>query len=246
MSSAPHSIAFDQPIPIFPLPNTVLLPRAILPLHLFEPRYVEMMQDTLREQRLISMALLKPGYAEKYYTHSATVHPVLCVGFVTKYERLRDGRYNLLLQGLCRASIRREDLEKTYRRGWLQPLAEGQDLSETESLAIRRQLRQAADDEVLAIASPSGILLEVIDCPHLSVSDMLDLLAFNLIKDPPARQAFLATLGVNERADRLRSILNGLRRTVRSTRQEPGSGMFASCGVVPSRSRLHRSNPSDN
>ena len=55
-----HGIDFDRPIPIFPLPNAVLLPQVLLPLHIFEPRYRIMTEDALGATRLVAVALLKP------------------------------------------------------------------------------------------------------------------------------------------------------------------------------------------
>ena len=69
-----------SPVPVFPLPNLVLFPHAVQFLHIFEERYQKMVADELRREpgdRLIGMAVLRPGYEEKYYTSHATVYPVL-------------------------------------------------------------------------------------------------------------------------------------------------------------------------
>src|SRR6478672_7469926 len=88
-------------IPLFPLPNVVLFPRAILPLHIFEERYKAMTADALRGRREIAMALLRPGW-ERDYHHKPAIEPVVCVGRILSHERLPDGKYNFLLQGLAR------------------------------------------------------------------------------------------------------------------------------------------------
>src|SRR5207244_3679223 len=83
--------------------------------HVFEPRYRQMMADALGDDRLLSMALLRPGWEQGYHERPA-VHPMVCVGRITREERLADGRYNLLLQGLCRARILEElSSERLYR-----------------------------------------------------------------------------------------------------------------------------------
>src|ERR1700759_4372768 len=89
-------------VALFPLPNVVLFPRAILPLHIFEERYKAMVADSLQSDRQIAMALLRPGWEKNYYARP-TLDPVVCVGTIVNHERLRDGRYNLLLQGHTRA-----------------------------------------------------------------------------------------------------------------------------------------------
>src|SRR5204862_2647939 len=84
-------------VPLFPLPNVVLFPRAVLPWHIFEERYLAMTADALRGDRLIAMALLKTGWERDYYSTPA-IEPVVCVGHILTHEQLADGKYNLLLQ----------------------------------------------------------------------------------------------------------------------------------------------------
>ncbi len=86
-------------IPIFPLPNVVLFPSALLPLHIFEPRYRAMVTDALESERLIGMVMLRPGW-EAHYEQAPDVYPVGCAGFITHADRLPDGRYNIMLRGL--------------------------------------------------------------------------------------------------------------------------------------------------
>src|SRR5437588_755419 len=76
---------------LFPLPNLVLFPYVIQPLHVFEPRYRRLLADALAGDRLMAMALLKPGWEEDYQQRPA-IHPVVCLGKIFKEERLPDGR----------------------------------------------------------------------------------------------------------------------------------------------------------
>jgi uncharacterized protein len=86
-------------IPLFPLPNVVLFPAALLPLHIFEPRYRTMIADALEGERLIGMVMLRSGW-EPQYEDAPAVYPIGCAGFITHADRLPDGRYNLILRGL--------------------------------------------------------------------------------------------------------------------------------------------------
>ena len=95
-------------LPLFPLPTAVLFPNVFLPLHVFEPRYREMVADALNSDRLIGMALLRPGW-EADYDGRPAVYPVGCSGVITHVERLADGRYNIVLRGLDRFRIVDED-----------------------------------------------------------------------------------------------------------------------------------------
>lgn len=96
---------FDLPeiIPVFPLPGALLLPRARLPLHLFEPRYLTMLEDALKTpERLIGMIQPNrvPGRAE-----SKALHRIGCVGRVTQFSETEDGRYMITLTGLSRFRV---------------------------------------------------------------------------------------------------------------------------------------------
>ena len=97
----------EMAVSLFPLPNVVLFPRAVLPLHVFEPRYRRMTADALVAQKRLAMALLKPGWERDYYG-SPEIEPVVCVGRIVNSELLPDGRYNLLLQGEMRACVEKE------------------------------------------------------------------------------------------------------------------------------------------
>jgi hypothetical protein len=109
---------------VFPLPNVVLFPNVFLPLHIFEPRYREMVADALASDRLIGMVLLKPGW-ERDYEGRPAVYPIGCSGVMTHAERLADGRYNIVLRGVERFRILEEDHSRSYRRAIVEPVADG-------------------------------------------------------------------------------------------------------------------------
>src|ERR671935_1366133 len=110
-------------LPIFPLPNVVLFPNVFLALHIFEPRYREMVADALAADRMIGMVLLRPGW-EKDYEGRPPVYPIGCSGVMTHVERHSDGRYNIVLRGLKRFRILEENHERSYRRAVVDPLHE--------------------------------------------------------------------------------------------------------------------------
>src|SRR5438046_5951139 len=97
-SDGSDSSAGIESVPLFPLPNVVLFPRAVLPLHIFEERYKAMTRHALEGDRRVAMALLRPGWEKSYYSRPA-IEPVVCVGTILTHERLADGKYNFLLQG---------------------------------------------------------------------------------------------------------------------------------------------------
>ncbi|WP_373050692.1 LON peptidase substrate-binding domain-containing protein [Thalassovita aquimarina] len=98
-------IQLPDTIPVFPLPGALLLPRARLPLHIFEPRYLAMLDDALKTpERLIGMVqpCLTPG------CHSAQLHHIGSAGRITQFSETEDGRYMITLTGISRFRIRNE------------------------------------------------------------------------------------------------------------------------------------------
>ena len=121
---------------LFPLPNVVLFPNVCLPLHIFEPRYREMVANTLDGDRIIGMVLLRPGWEGEYEGRPA-IYQVGCAGLITHAERTEDGRYNLVLRGLERFRILAENHDRSYRRAAIEPLHE-RALSVDDRTAVRR------------------------------------------------------------------------------------------------------------
>jgi Lon protease-like protein len=124
-------------LPLFPLPNVVLFPNVFLPLHIFEPRYKEMVADAIASDRLIGMMLLRPGW-EQQDEGQPPVFPIGCSGVMTHVERLADGRFNIVLRGLERFRIVQEDHERSYRRAIVEPLHE-RELGADDRGAVLRQ-----------------------------------------------------------------------------------------------------------
>src|SRR5438552_5894063 len=101
-------------IPVFPLPNVVFFPRMPLPLHIFEPRYREMVRDAARGARLIGMVLLRTEWEQDYYGRPS-IFATGTVGEMVRVEGLPDGRFNIVLRGLREYTIVRELERHAYR-----------------------------------------------------------------------------------------------------------------------------------
>ncbi|MCF7824075.1 MAG: LON peptidase substrate-binding domain-containing protein [Candidatus Marinimicrobia bacterium] len=100
--------------PIFPLPTVNLFPETTASYHIFEPRYVEMIESVLAGDGLLAMATLKPGYEDNYYG-SPDVYPVGCLGRIKSFEKLENGKYNIVLEGLYRVGFGRVIKDNPYR-----------------------------------------------------------------------------------------------------------------------------------
>jgi uncharacterized protein len=100
-----HSTDLPETIPVFPLPGALLLPRARLPLHIFEPRYLAMLDDTMKtSHRLIGM--IQPRETPK--SGGRRLHSIGCAGRLTAFSETEDGRYMITLSGMSRFRIRSE------------------------------------------------------------------------------------------------------------------------------------------
>jgi hypothetical protein len=187
-------------VPLFPLPNVVLFPRAVLPLHIFEERYKRMTADVLAAgHRQIAMALLRGGWQKDYYGHPA-IEPVVCVGTILSHERLADGRYNFLLQGHTRARVVREvESAAPYREAELEPLYET-DWAEGGLAAARERLVEMFDRPSYATL-PGGDQIRQMLGSRLPTAAVADLLAFNVLPDDQValKQSLLAEADVKRR-----------------------------------------------
>jgi uncharacterized protein len=106
---------FSGVVPLFPLPSLVLLPDTVVPLLIFEDRYRTMTKDALEGERLVAMALMKPGW-ETQVGGSPPIHDRVCVGSIVSHELLSDGRYKMLLYGLFRGAVVEEVPSQPYRK----------------------------------------------------------------------------------------------------------------------------------
>lgn len=123
--------AADLPdtLPVFPLPGALLLPRSRLPLHVFEPRYLQMLEDALKSpQRLIGMVQPRPLPGQ-----DDALHRIGCAGRVTQFSETEDGRYLVTLTGQSRFRVLREiEGFSPYRRCEVAWDGFGRDLGKTE------------------------------------------------------------------------------------------------------------------
>jgi Lon protease-like protein len=177
-------------IPLFPLPNVVLFPNVFLPLHIFEPRYREMVADALKGDRIIGMVLLKPGY-EADYDGRPSVYSIGCAGVITHSQPLANGRYDIVLRGLEKFRISGEDTSRAYRIGQVDMLSEMVPAADVQSLRQQRQRLEA----VLA-AAIERVRAEPRFPPSVPDEDLVNALAQYLELDSVEHQALLECDGV--------------------------------------------------
>jgi Lon protease-like protein len=189
-------------LPIFPLPTVVLFPGVFLPLHIFEPRYREMVADALSSDRLIAMALLRDGW-EGDYEGRPPVFSVGCTGLIAHCESLADGRYNIVLRGMDRIRIVAEDHGRAYRRGRTEAVPQPE-LTADDRLTLQRQ--RAALEALIAHSGPGGGI-DPRTAAALSDEDLINALAQYLDLEPIEKQALLEQPSTPARGDALIELL---------------------------------------
>ncbi len=102
-------------LPLFPLPNLVFFPQTRLPLHVFEPRYRQLITDTLRGERRLGIILLRSGWEASYFG-APPLHEIGTIGTIEQAVSLDDGRFNILVRGDARFRIVDEVTSEPYRR----------------------------------------------------------------------------------------------------------------------------------
>ncbi|MEO5823039.1 MAG: LON peptidase substrate-binding domain-containing protein [Vicinamibacteraceae bacterium] len=186
-------------IPLFPLPNVVLFPGVFLPLHIFEERYRALTRDALAGDRIIGMALLRPGF-EGDYDGRPSIYPIGCAGVISHSDRLPDGRFNIVLHGLSKFRIVEELTDGEYRRARIEPLTEITDVP------ARRQIKELRTRiETLLLSALKATEVQIPG--SLSDEDLVHALCQYLHFEPAERQALLECQGTAERARALTEFL---------------------------------------
>jgi uncharacterized protein len=198
--SPPPLIASQGPVRLFPLPNLVLFPHVVQPLHIFEPRYCDLLEDALADDRLIAMVLLEPGW-ETNYDGRPPIAPVACLGKVVAHERLPSGRHNILLRGLRRAAIQRElPASRTFRQVEIDLL---DDFYPSSGASRRAQSQRQLVELARRLLPDSTALHEQLDellASQVSLGMLTDVFAFTLGFSPSVKQRLLAEWNVDRRA----------------------------------------------
>ena len=207
-----RAIEYARPIPLFPLPQCVLLPHATIPLHIFEPRYRAMVADVLDGRGLIAMARFQGPVSKACYEGKPPIRPHVCIGMVVRHQALDDGRYHILLQGVARGRIVEELPHDPYRIARIEPI-EGPHPADAELQPLRQRIEQLLCDPALkTLAAVSAIhnwLSSEIPTPAL-----VDLASMTVSDDDESRYQMLAEPDIRARARWLTSQLESLRRTL--------------------------------
>lgn len=207
-------IVLPDEVPAMTLPNVTFFPQALLPLHIFEPRYRQMLRDVLASDRLFAVA----GLNERLVGEPNQFEPphlIASVGIIRACQKNADGTSNLLLQGLCRVEFLEILADEPYRRVRVRALPSTQAADHADETAqLRAELtRLLVLKQKLGASMPAEVtaFLSKVEDPETFV----DLAAFSLCESQDLKQKLLETLDLRTRlglfARQLRTDIEGLK-----------------------------------
>lgn len=213
-------VNFGRPMPLFPLDDAVLLPHAVVPLHIFEPRYRQMLRDILSGSGQFAMAVFEGDRWKHEYHGAPPIRAAVCIARVVQHERLPDGRYNILVQGVCRGRVLEEVApegeERQYRLARLAPVGapasdavpHDADARVALSKLLRsRPLKRFVDAQGAPLARGLAVYLDR-DPDDAPTTVVVDLIGQYLVRTPGVKYRLLAEA---DPAERLRVITAELR-----------------------------------
>ncbi len=214
LSMSPISSHFELPanftgrVKVFPLPNLVLFPSVIQPLHIFEPRYCQLLEDALASDGLIAMTLLKPGWEEQY-EGTPEFESTVCLGRIAAHTQQSNGRYNIFLQGVYRAQVSRElPAKKSYREAQVDLVEDSYpSAGAAQRVETQRELLRRFRHLVPASSKMSEQFEQCTNQPP-QLGLLTDVIAFTANLDFALKQQLLMETNVDLRAE---TLLNYLR-----------------------------------
>ena len=218
------SVHFGKPMPLFPLDSAVLLPQQVLPLHIFEPRYRQMIEHCLDGAGQIAMATFAGQAWKQEYHGRPPLRPAVCIGQIAQHERAPEGRYHILLQGVCRARILREVPPvqgRLYRMAILEPAETDPDAAASLGEA-RATITELLSHDPLSRMAAAEPILEWLNNEDIPSSALLELVSFTIINEPKVRYRLLAEGHAAARAELIIGELKHISRlATRAAAQHP-------------------------
>jgi ATP-dependent Lon protease len=192
-----ETLQVPETVPVITLPHTVFFPQALLPLHIFEPRYREMLRDVLASNRLFAVAHLDIG-RQNNPDLIEPFHPIASVGIIRACQKAENDTSNLLLQGICRVEVKDIIREEPYRIIAVQPIATTAGTHHDELALLRTEVMRLLNvRRRLGVPVPKGMtqFLDSID----EIDTFADIAVFNLCDNSALKQQLLETLETRRR-----------------------------------------------
>ena len=198
---------FDGRVRLFPLPDLVVFPHAMQPLHIFEPRYCEMLNEALASDRLIAMTTLTGGISTAA-EHAPPVASTVCVGKIISHAELENDRHNILLVGIRRGKIVQEiDAGRSFRLAEIDIL---EDIYPPVGAETRVELKQRLLDAFGQIIPVTGNVqknLHELMAGQMGLGPITDIVSYTLPFEAEEKLRLLAQPDVDARAEELIEML---------------------------------------
>jgi uncharacterized protein len=210
LSFSPES--FSGKLRLFPLPNLVVFPHVMQPLHIFEPRYRSMLEESLADDSLIGMALLAPGW-ESDYEGRPPLRSAGCLCRVATHHRTSEGSYNVLVLGLRRMKIVRElPSDKSFREAQVDLLDDDYPADDAADRGkLQLQLLEAFKRVLPTIPEAQEQMDELLG-GQIPLGMLTDIVAYTLDLDLQFKERMLQETSVDRRAEELLEFLARARR----------------------------------
>lgn len=215
-------VNFGRPMPLFPLSTAVVVPQQVIPLHIFEDRYIRMIRDVLDGPGQIAMAVFAGQGWKSGYAGRPPIRRAVCIAQIMQHDAIQGGRFELLLQGVCRARIKLElpdDGRLPYRLAHLEPV-EGPEPEESQLQSVRDWVAKELRSGDLASFESASDLLEYVADDRIDTATLLELITFTLLGDAELRYQLLDEGDAIERSRIVRSALEQTSKMLRLARHQ--------------------------
>ena len=192
-------------IPVFPLSNFIIFPRTTVPLNIFEPRYIDMINDSMKSDKLIGM--IQP---KKIIDESAppALHKIGCLGKITSFKETEDGRYMIELQGLIRFNVIREvKSNKKYREYEVDFNSFNRDLEDKKEQIKFSDLELIFKD-LKSLFEKRGFIINWKELEKQSLDETINALAMASPFSLEEKQVLLEAENLNVRKNKIAEILS--------------------------------------
>lgn len=224
---------FSGKLRLFPLPDLVVFPHAMQPLHIFEPRYCEMLQDAMASDKLIGMATI--GGSPVGPKSPPAIHSMVCIGKVVSHAETESGTYNILLIGARRARVIRElKTDHPFRVAEIELIPEFAPPPDSPTaIRLKSEVLDAFASAIPSSATVQQNLHELM-ASQMGLGPITDIIGFTLPLGTSAKLKLLEQNDIAQRATLLAELLRRFSKPASGPTQQP-SGAANPPPTAPSR-----------
>lgn len=216
---------FSGHVRLFPLPRLVLFPNIVQPLHIFEPRYCDMLAEAMLDDGLITLATLREGW-EPAADAMPPVSPLVCIGKVFSHQTTEENRHNILLVGIRRARIVEElDVRTAYRQALVEVIDDYYDPNRNGDREFRQRKLVSVYKSAFPAVSAAGSGLTKILKSGIPLGPLTDIISYSVDLPIETKEMLLGQANVDLRCDVLSEMLATWKKTAaQPPAKSPGEG----------------------